>query len=474
MFAGNWTEQATNFLVFIVLARVLGAEAFGLAAMALVVVVLGEFLVRDTLTETIIQLEEVEDGHLDAVFWLLAGLSVGLVGLIVLCADPIARLYSEPRVAGYLVWAAPAVLWLGLSGVPVACLRRQLEFRVLAIRATVGVLAGGAVGIAMALADLGPWSLVGQHVTLVFVNGAVAWGAHPWRPGFRARRRHLRDVLYFSLKMVGLRATELVSLNAPTVVIGSYLGPVALGHFTLAWRLVEILSLVLTTPIRFVAQPGFAHLHRSGRGAGQLLHEVMDTCSVVTFVSFLGLAAVAAPTVRSVFGETWMPAVPVLQILCGLGIYLSLERLQQAYSIAVGRAGRLTVLAVIEGTLAIIAMVLVADRGLVAVTIAFPTVLLVLWPLRIRFVTSLAELGMANYLRVFALPLTLAVLTAGVVVGWQALIEAHVSTLTALVSAVLVGVAIYGGCLWLMMRERLRTILSSLQVLRRRVPDAEA
>jgi O-antigen/teichoic acid export membrane protein len=161
MFAGNWTEQAANFLVFIVLARMLGAEAFGLAAMAIVFVLLGEFLVRETLTETIIQLKQVEDGHLDAVFWLLGLLSVCIVGLTIICADWIAGLFSEPRVAGYLVWATPAVLCIGLSGVPVACLRRQLEFRVLAIRATLGVLAGGAVGIAMALGDLGPWSLVG-------------------------------------------------------------------------------------------------------------------------------------------------------------------------------------------------------------------------------------------------------------------------------------------------------------------------
>ncbi|MCP5433185.1 MAG: oligosaccharide flippase family protein, partial [Alphaproteobacteria bacterium] len=76
MFAGNWVEQACNFAIFVTLARILGAEAFGLAMMAMAFIVFAEFLVRETITEGLIQQHEVEPGHLDATFWLLALLSV--------------------------------------------------------------------------------------------------------------------------------------------------------------------------------------------------------------------------------------------------------------------------------------------------------------------------------------------------------------------------------------------------------------
>ena len=374
MFAGSWTEQAATFVVFIVLARLIGAQAFGLAAMATVFVLFAEFLVRETVTETIIKLETVEDGHLDAVFWLLGPFSLCLVAVLIMLADVIAALFADPRVAGYLVWATPTVAFIGLSGVPVASLRRKLEFRVLAIRATVGVLAGGIVGISMAVMDFGAWSLIAQRVTQVFINNLLAWIAHPWRPGLRAGRRHFRDVSSFSMKMVSLRTSELLSIHAPTVVIGSYLGPVALGQYTIAWRLVEVLSFVLTTPIRFVAQPAFAHLQRSQRHAGRLLQEVIGASSLVTFVSFLGLAAVATPSIRYMFGDTWLPAVPVLQVLCLLGIYLSIERMQQAFCIALGRgrAGWLVLLSCVEASLSIAALVHLVEFGLVAVTMAVP------------------------------------------------------------------------------------------------------
>ena len=471
MFAGNWTEQGANFFVFVVLARMLGAEAFGLAAMATVFVLLAEYLVRDTMTETIIQLESVEAGHLDALFYLLGSFSLCIVILLIVLADPIAGLFSEPRVATYLVWATPSVLFLGLSGVPVASLRRKLEFRVLAIRATLGVLAGRVVGIFMATMDLGTWSLIAQRVTQVFATSALAWIAHPWRPGLRARRRHFHDVLSFSTKMLGLKASEVVSLNVPTVAIGLSLGPLALGRFTLAWRLVEILSLLLTTPIRYVAQPAFAHLHRSQQSAGDLLQNVMNVSSLLTFVSFFGVAAVSEPTIQYIFGDAWLAAVPVLRVLCLLGIYLSIERMQQAFCIALGRAGWLVLLSSAEAGLCIGATLHLAEPGLIGLTLTFTLVFLSVWPLRVLLVTRIAEVKMLAYLGIFVLPLALSLATFAAVESWQRIMAPSMSTLPLLVTSIMVGILVYAVGLWLTMRRRVQHVISSLRLMRQSLTD---
>jgi O-antigen/teichoic acid export membrane protein len=466
MFAGNWAEQATNFIVFIILARLLGAEVFGLAAMATVFVLFAEFLVRETMTETILRLEDLEEGHLDAVFWMLGAFALAIVGLIVLFARPIASIFSEPQVADYVIWATPSVLFIGFSGVPVASLRRNLEFRVLAIRATLGVAAGGVVGITMALMDFGVWSLIAQRVVQVFVNSALAWIAHPWKPGFRFTRRHLHDVVGFSTKMVGLRATELVSLNAPTVVIGSFLGPVALGQYTVAWRLIEILSFVLTAPIRYVAMPGFAHLNRTRQSAGQLLRDVMNASSLVTFPSFLGAAVAGGTAMILIFGQEWSPALPALKVLCLVGAYLSMERLQQAFCIALGHAGGLLILSIAEAILSILAMVLVVDHGLVAIAAAFAAAYYLVWPFRFYLVTNVANVDMLDYLKPFAPPLISSLLLAVAVLAWQELAAAHLSDLALVATSVGVGALTYAGCVWLTMRERVRGMIGALQAMR--------
>ena len=97
MFAGNWTEQVCNLIIFVVLARLLGAELFGLAMMAIIVVIFAEFLVRDSIADALINLKQTENGHLDAVFWSLNVFALGIILAVTLSADLIAAIYDEPR-----------------------------------------------------------------------------------------------------------------------------------------------------------------------------------------------------------------------------------------------------------------------------------------------------------------------------------------------------------------------------------------
>lgn len=463
MFAGSWAEQTANFLVFVALARILGPEVFGLAAMATVFVLLGEFLVRETIAETIVQLPTVEEGHLDAVFWMLGSLAIGVAALVSLSAPAIAELFSEPEVADYVVWATPTILFIGLSGVPVARLRRDLEFRALALRATLGVVAGGIVGITLALKGFGVWSLIAQRLVQVFVNNLLAWIVLPWRPGLRASRRHFGEVFGFGSKMVGMRASELLSTNAPSVVIGSFLGPVALGQYTVAWRLIEILTFVLIVPIRYVAQPGFAHLNRSTGQAGRLLREVMDATSLVTLPAFVGMIAVGGTAMVLVFGEEWRPAAPALKVLCLVGVYLSIERLQQSFCIALGRAGGLLVATLAEAVVGIAAMLLAVGHGLEGVAAGFAAGYYVVWPFRILLVTRLAGIPTLPYVARFGPPLAGSLVLLGAVSAWQAATAGMLSDPSSLLSSCVVGMLVYGAWTALTMRRRVAEVAGFLR-----------
>ncbi len=94
MFAGIGAEQVFTFLVVVILARLLGAEIYGLVMMAIVFIIFAEFLVRETITDALIQLKDLNPGHLDAVFWSLSGISVGLALCIVFFADAVASMYA--------------------------------------------------------------------------------------------------------------------------------------------------------------------------------------------------------------------------------------------------------------------------------------------------------------------------------------------------------------------------------------------
>lgn len=466
MFAGNWSEQIVNFLVFIILARILGAEAFGLATMAMVFIVFAEFLVRQTLTETIIQQKNLEDGHLDAIFYLLGFLSLFLVALLILLAEHIANIYSEPRVADYLIWASPTVLFIGFSGVPVALLKRKLEFRALAIRATIGIFVGGTVGVVLALLDYGVWSFIAQHVVRILINNALVWIVNPWIPKWRATRKHFQDVIGFSGQMIGFRITELVSINTPIVVIGAYLGPSMLGQFTIAWRLVEVLSFLLITPIQFVAQPAFAHIDRAREATGKLLTKITSTSAIITFASFFGMAAVSAPLIELLFGSNWSDAITAHKILCLVGIYFAIERMQQAFCLALGKAGALFYLSLAEALIGIMVIVAFIDHGIIGVAAAFTTRYFIMWPFRFKIVANYAGTKPLQYLKALALPLINAILMTIIIVTWQQWIGADTSPFTLLASSILIGLLSYCSLVWATMRNQIQEFFDSIKLLR--------
>jgi O-antigen/teichoic acid export membrane protein len=245
MAVGNWIEQAVNFAVFVTLARLLGATDYGLLAMASVFIVVSEALVRESLSEYLIAARDPTPEDFNATFWLLAGLGVVLAVGLAAVSGLAVRAYGEPQVRPLILALSPSVVIVALNAVPVAILRRALNFRILSLRAIAGVVLGGIVGIGMAIAGFGVWSLVGQWLTLISTNAVMAWTAVDWRPGFRTTRVHLRQAAAFGGQVLGLRAGELAGTQMPLLVVGATLGPEATGLFSVAWRLVETLSFLI-------------------------------------------------------------------------------------------------------------------------------------------------------------------------------------------------------------------------------------
>ncbi len=453
MSAGIWVEQAFNFIIFAILARLLGVEAFGLLAMAAAFVLFSEFLVRESISEILLTHEELSSERLNSVFWLLALLGAVLTVLLYLGAGPVSVFYEEELAGQLLIGLSPTVLMISLTAVPVAILRREMRFRVLALRAALGAAIGGVVGIGMALAGYGVWSLVGQRLAMTATNIIMAWGAVSWRPALRVSREHMRDILHFSHRIIGLRAAELAAVQSPAVVIGAMLGPVQAGYYSIAWRVVEIASFLMITPLRTVAQPAFGAVARDGGQAVELLFDVMRLTGFVAFPAFAGLAVLSEPALVLLFGQKWAPAAPVLSLMSVFGMYLCVEKVQQTFCLAAGQAGRLALLSWIEVALAAAAITLAAPYGLTVVTAGFVAAFLIVWPFKFANLAAISGQPVLSLVSLHALPLA----TAGIMVvgvlgcvrvlnGWP--------QITLLIAGTLAGVAIYTALAFLLMRSR--------------------
>ncbi|MFZ5709307.1 MAG: oligosaccharide flippase family protein [Pseudomonadota bacterium] len=452
--AGNWIEQAIGFALFLVLARMLGAESFGILAMAGVFVTLSEFLVRDSVSEGLLSNPSPTRADLNAAFWLLAGFGAVLFAAVTAAAPALAALYGQPEIARLVPWLMTTVPLIAATAVPVAILRRELRFRALAIRAIAGVVAGGAVGIGMAAAGYGVWSLLGQRLAVVVTNIALAWVAVDWRPGLETDRQSLRRAAHFGGAVAGLRAAELAAAQAPALLLGATLGPVAVGFYTVAWRIVELLSFLIVTPVRVAAQPVFAAISREGGRSSDLLVALARLAGPVGFPLFAGVAILARPFVEVAVGPDWADAAPILAVLSLVGANACIDRVPQAFCLASGRAAAQTAAAwalVLTGA-ALAALAL--PWGPAGVVTGFAVAHWIVWPARVFITARIARVPVRALLAPHLAPALLAVPMAGSVALVTGAL-APASPAAGLALGVLTGAAVFAALSAVFLRDRL-------------------
>ena len=452
---GNWTEQAINFAVFVILARLLGAESFGLLSMAGVFVVVSETLVRETVSEILISDRDPDKAYLDTTFWLLAALGIGLGLALYLLAGPIADLYGQEQVRALLQGLCLAVPMTALTAVPVAILRRDLKFRILSLRAIAGVFAGGVVGITMALTGFGVWSLIFQRLVQVGVNEIMAWTAVSWRPGLRIDRAAARRIGQMGFSMVWLRAGEIATLQLPLLIVGAIAGPVSAGLFYISWRLVELSSFLVSNPLRMAAQPAYAAIARQGERAADLLEDMARLTGFVALPIYGGMAILAGPFLQTLFGEKWLAAIPILAVLAPLGAYLTIERQHQAFCLSTGKVTRLTFITLAEVAAICATVALALGWGLQPAAAALILTLVAFWPLRFALVARLGGTSFAQ----LALPHLAPLLATAFMIVTVYLATGSLPTASPLIHLVagsLVGVATYALIARLFLPNRLR------------------
>jgi PST family polysaccharide transporter len=333
-------QLATNVVSFggyIVLARLLGPKEFGLFAFATVFTVLLQTFTDQGIPDAVVQRAKLEKAHLDSAFWFNLVLSLALAGLLWLTAPIAGRLVHEPGLSGilrYLIWMLPLS---ALGGIHQALLKRQMEYRTIGIQNFVATSAGTATGVLLAWNGWGIWCLVGQQLANAFCLTLVAWSATRWIPGLELRLTELRELGRFSVHITAGALLDFINRRADDFLIGVFLGTTALGYYSLAYRLLLTFTRLISSPFNSVAFSAFSRLQNQPQERYRMFTRLAQMVSALAFPAFLGLAAVASDLIRVGFGASWLPSVPVLQILCFIGVLHSIVFLHGTLIRAAGR-----------------------------------------------------------------------------------------------------------------------------------------
>ncbi len=367
----NVGQQALNFVFFVYMARLLEPSAFGLVALALVLVDIAQPLGRVGLVEVMIRRKDLDDAFLNRVFWFLQAVGVALVLLVLAAAHPLGAAFGHAELAVVLVWLAP-VCWLqNLCAVPEARLQREFGYKSLTKRTLVGVSVGGTVGLALALAGFGVEALVLQKIATVLVQSVILWLSDGWVPGrpvFRTTaefRRSLRmgvDVMASSL--MNMFNTKLLD-----VLIGAVWGAAVLGYFRTAWKIFEILIYCTVQPLVGVAFVAFTKLDGEAARLVGAYRRMTEVSSLLFVPALLGMSAVAPLLVPLLLGDKWQPSSDLLRVFGFMAFAAAVDPFFAPMMTAAGRTSALVKQGTAQAILSVASILVAAPFGVVAMAV---------------------------------------------------------------------------------------------------------
>lgn len=333
-------KQALDLLVFLGLARWLLPEHFGLMALIQTVLAILVLSSEMGIVETLVQRRHLGARTLDTAFWMVSGMVTLLAMLLGLIALPLSQIYGQPEIQP-LVWSCmPLLLAAGLNVVPQAVLQRQMQFRILTVRTLCGTLAGAAVGLALAHAGYGVWSLLGQQLVASTVALMLLWRLSSWRPSLRASWRLALGLWRYGRHVLSARLLNVVASKVDDAFIGFFLGPVALGAYAVASRLRLALEQLFCQGVDAVALSAFSRLAVDRKALGLAYLQAIRVAVTVALPVFAAGIWIAPPVLPLLIGDRWMASMQTLQILLVAGLLQAFLHFNHAVFRALGQPQR--------------------------------------------------------------------------------------------------------------------------------------
>ena len=455
------TSTVMGVVVYVVTSRVLAPSDFGLVAFGTSIILLGSCVVPFGFGTALTQREEVTEEHLHSVFWLCAVAGCAVYALLIVTASWLADLTNTEGLALVLAPLGIRLLSDSLSVVPAALLFRRMLFRAFAIRSMIANGLGGIICLAMVWAGAGLWALVTAQVLGSVVNLIVVWGSAGWLPRFVFRPDRVRDLAAFGISSTGTRIVN--ELRVDHFLIGMVAGPSVLGLYFFARRLFQLLIDLTAGVFSPVANVLFASTQSEPEKARQAFQIGGFVVAAVGLPLFAGMMAVADTAVPFVFGNQWSDAVLAVQILMVSGLLAVLGIVQAGLINGRGHAGWwLGYQATLQFATVPVVILLYPVYGLNGIVGGIAAVTVLLWPVSVRKALALLDLPVREYLANLAGP-ALATTIMWVAVSALPFLQPQLTGMTRLVAEISVGSGVYGLCILVLSRRRMRDILGALR-----------
>ena len=309
------TNQLRNFIVTLILARLLTPADFGLVSMAMVLNSILDFIVDFGFSSAIIRKEQVTETETSTVFWLNIIIG-GICSLLVFCCAPLfSWFYEMPQLESVVRVTSWSFLISSFGTLQTALFQRMLNFRIPFKAKLISSIVSGLLGITLAICGFGVWALVFSNLSGWLLYSIAIWMMSTWRPQLVFKPREVVDMISFGWKMTLSTFINRIFRQMDTLIIGKIYSAASLGLFNRAQSLNNLVIDYSFSSIRSVMLPSLSKLQNDDEA---LRYSVLKLLNVISFSTFLfaGLVYICADDlILLLYGNQWEGAIEIFQIL---------------------------------------------------------------------------------------------------------------------------------------------------------------
>ena len=309
-------NYAGLFVINIILARLLSPVEFGVIGILAIFLTVFESLIDGGFTNALIRAEKVDEIDFNTVFFFNVTLSIALYAFFFIAAPSISFFFNDSSLTLYARVLGVILIINAFGGVQRTILTRAIDFKYQAIISITSTLISGVIGIYMAYAGFGVWSLITQQLSRALITTAMFWINSSWYPKIEFSIISFRKLFNFGWKILVSSLIGTVATEINSAVIGKVYTKEALGLYTRAKLFTDVVSIKLTSIIRRVTFPAFSSIQQDDEYLVSIYRKMLRLVTLISCSALMILGAIAEPMVRVLLGEQWAECAPYLVLLC--------------------------------------------------------------------------------------------------------------------------------------------------------------
>ena len=348
-------SQVVNFVVSLVLARLVAPEMYGIVSIANIFIALSNVFTISGVSNSLIQKKDADKDDFDTALVLNLGLTLSMYAILFCCAPLISEAYKQPLLAIVIRVLMIVLPVSSVKAVFQAYIERERKFNLLLMPTLVSCLVSGGLGIFLAIKGFGVWALVVQSLSAIVINTVLLV--------FNARTifcisfslSRARRLFTYGWKLLVADLLDTLYVQSKTLVIGLVYTAEDVAFFNKGQSFPQLLVSNIAASINSVLFSFMSSVQENIEQLKELTRKTVRICGLIVFPLMLGMGLVAENAIEVLLTDKWIAAVPYMQLTC---IYYAIYPLSGAGAQGIKAIGRSDVILKTEITKRIAGLIL--------------------------------------------------------------------------------------------------------------------